>query len=49
MAGGTIRRELQSNVVWVNSGVVIRGMAARTSVWRIVVIPVVASSTIIGN
>ena len=49
VAGGTIGWELRSLVVGGGSGIVFRCMATGASVGRVVVIAVVASSTIIGN
>lgn len=49
MAGSTIRGEAQRLVVWVNTLAVVLRMAAVTGVGRIVVVPVVAGGTIIGN
>ena len=47
MTHGTIRRDIQGLVVRICAAVVIRIMAAHTSVWRIVVIPVMAGIAVI--
>ena len=47
VAHSTIRREHQRNVIWIETSVIIRRMTARTGVWGIIVIPIVAGIAII--
>lgn len=49
MAHRTIRWDDQDNVIWIQTCVVIWGMAAFTGIGRVVVIPMVTSIAIVGN
>ena len=49
MAHGTIRWDHQSNVIWIQTRIVIRGMTARTGIRGVIVIAVVTGITVICN
>lgn len=49
MTGSTIRRELLRYMVWIQGSIVIRLVATYAGVGRVVIIPVMTGSAIIGN
>ena len=49
MATGAIRRELSRSVVWIGRGGIIAVVTAVAGIRRIIIVTVVAGSTVVGN
>lgn len=49
MAHGTVCRQDQRYMIWVQAGIVIRGVTTFAGIGRIVVVPMVAGVAIVGN